>query len=230
MTKSQHLTEVGHNNPPADAAYSLHVDELFALLSDTLAGGDVDSDDKESAIDALMDDFRKASKDADKARTDEKKPHLEAGKAVDAKWKPVTEKADRGVTACKDALTPYRVAKQKAKDEAARKAREEAEAREKAAQEALRQSDDLEAKFAAEQELEAAKKLSQSANRIDRQATGLRTSWEAEITDRAAALRHYLKQNPAQFLELIEQLAAQDARGARPTVPGVIYHELKKAA
>jgi hypothetical protein len=228
MTKSR--TELGGNNPPPDAVFGLHIDDLFALLSDTLAGGQVDTDEKEDAIDGLMDEFRKASRDADKARADEKRPHDEAGKAVQAKWRPIIDKADRGTAECKNALTPYRVEKQRLKDEAARRAREEAEAKVAAAQEALRQSDDLAAKFQAEQDFEEAKKLTASANRIGRSATGLRTAWVAEITDKGAALRHYLKMFPDDFLSLIERLADQDARGARPAVPGVIYHEQKRAA
>ena len=125
--------DAGHNNPPSDAAFALHIDDLFALLSDTLAGGEVSTDKQEASIDGLMDEFRKASKDADKARAEEKKPHDEAAKAVQVKWKPIIEKADRGTSACKEALTPYRTAKQRAKDEAARKAREEAEAKAEAA-------------------------------------------------------------------------------------------------
>lgn len=228
MTKSP--TEIGGNNPPADATFSLHIDDLFSLLSDTLSGGAVDSDEKEAAIDALMDEFRKAAKDADKARATEKKPHDDAAKAVQEKWKPIIAKADRGTVACKDALTPYRVEKQRIADEAARKAREEAEAKQKAAQEALRQSDDLEAKFQAEQELEQAKKLAAVANKIDRAPTGLRTHWEAELTDKGAALRHYLKTQPDEFSDLIQTLADRDARGARPPVPGVLFREVKKAA
>lgn len=228
MTKSH--TEIGSNNPPADATFGMHIDDLFTMLSDTLAGTTVDSDEKEAAIDALMGDFRKASKDSDKARATEKKPHDDAGKVVQEKWKPIIAKADRGVVACKDALTPYRVEKQRIADAAATKAREEAAAKEKAAQDALRQSDDLEAKFQAEQDLEQAKKLSAVANRIDRAPTGLRTHWEAELTDKGAALRHYLKTQPEEFSDLIQTLADRDARGARPPVPGVLYHERKKAA
>lgn len=223
-------TEIGHNAPPADATFGMHIDDLFTMLSDTLAGTTVDSDEKEAAIDALMDEFRKASKDSDKARAAEKKPHDDAGKEVQERWNPIIAKADRGVVACKDALTPYRVEKQRIADEAARKAREEAEAKQKAAQDALRQSDDLEAKFQAEQDLEQAKKLAAVANRIDRAPTGLRTSWEAELTDKGAALRHYLKTQPDEFSDLIQTLADRDARGARPPVPGVLYHERKKAA
>lgn len=228
MSNSQ--PDHGHNNPPADATFGMHIDDLFSMLSNTLAGGTVDSDEKEAAIDALMDDFRKASKDADKARAAEKKPHDDAGKAVQAKWKPVIDKADRGVTECKAALTPYRIEKQRIADEAARKAREEAEAKQAAAQAALQQSDDLESRFQAEQDLEQAKKLTAVANKIDRSATGLRTSWEAELTDKTAALRHYLKTQPGEFETLIQTLADRDARGARPPVPGVLYQERKKAA
>lgn len=228
MTKS-HI-EIGGNNPPPDAAMVIHVDDLFSLLSDTLAGGEVDDDAKEAAIDALMDDFRKASKEADKLRADEKRPHDEAAKAVQEKWKPVITKADRGVAACKEALTPYRAAKLKAAQEAERKAREEAAAKEKAAQDALRQSDDLDARYEAEQKLEEAKKLTAVANRVAKAPTGLRTYWDAEITDKGAALRAYLKSHPDYFMALIQTLADRDARGVRPTVPGVIYHERKKAA
>lgn len=224
------MHETGHNNPPPDAAFGLHIDELFSLLSDTLAGGEVDNDDKELAIDALFDDFHKASKDADKARATEKKPHDDAAKAVQIKWKPIIDKADAGKRACSDALTPYRTAKQRAKEEASRKAREEAEAIERAAQDALRQSEDLEARFQAEQELEVAAKLKAAANKIDRAATGLRTTWDAEITDRKAALLHYLGKFPERFEALIQQMANEDARGARGTVPGVTFHEIKRAA
>lgn len=224
------MSDIGHNAPPPDAAFSLHIDDLFSLLSDTLAGTTVDSDEKEAAIDQLMDDFRKASKDSDEARKTEAKPFDDGKKAVQTKWKPIIDKADRGVAECKAVLTPYRVEKQRIADEAARKAREEAEAKQKAAQDALRQSDDLEAKFQAEQDLEAAKKLAAVANRIDRAPTGLRTSWEAELTDKGAALRHYLKTQPDEFSDLIQTLADRDARANRPPVPGVLYHEVKKAA
>lgn len=226
------MTKIGDNSPPPDAAFSLHIDSLFSLLSDTLAGGDVSTDEQEAAIDDLLDEFRKAATDAEKERKTEKEPHLEAGRQVDQKWKPITDKAKRGADACKDALSPYRIAKQAAKDEAARKAREEAERLQREAQEALQTSDDLEARFHAEQELEAAKRLSAQANRIDRSATGLRTYWEAEIVDKGMALRHYLKTNPDAFLELIQRLADKDAQNeaTRRSGIGIAFHERKRAA
>lgn len=222
----------GHNSPPPDAVFGLHIDELFTLLSDTLAGGAVDSDAKEASIDGLLDEFRTASKDADKARVEEKRPHDEAAKAVQTKWKPIIDKADRGAAACKDALTPYREAKQRAKDDAARKAREEAEAKERAAQEALRQTDDLDARYDAEVQLEAAQKLAAKAKRIEAAPTGLRTYWEAEIIDRRAALGHYIAEQPEMFVRLIQDLADKDARNeaTRRAIPGIAFHERKRAA
>lgn len=221
---------MGHNNPPAEVGFGMHIDDLFSTLSDTLAGGEVSTDDQEAAIDAILDEFRAASKDADKARAAEKKPHDDAGKAVQAKWKPIIDKADRGALACKNALTPYRTAKQRAAEEAARIARDEAEAKAKAAQDALRAADDLEAKFAAEEALKQAEKQAKAANQIDRAPTGLRTYYTAEVTDHKAALMHYIARDPEPFKALIQSLADQDARGTRAPVPGVIFHENKKAA
>jgi hypothetical protein len=221
---------IGHNAPPPYEAMSLHIEDLFALVSATLDGATVTNDEQDAALDALLDDLRKAKKDADAERAAEKKPHDDAAKAVQARWKPLLDRCDMAVSEIKSLLTPYREAKQRAKDEAARKAREEAEAKQRAAQEAMRQSEDLEARFAAEEELKQASKLVAVANKIDSSATGLRTYWEAEITDRREALKHYITRNPDAFMGLIQQLADQDARGTRAPVPGVVFHERKKAA
>lgn len=223
------MSEIGHNKPPPVVAMSLHIDDLFSLVSGSTASP-VTTDEQEAALDALLDDVRRASNDADAQRKAEKKPHDDAAKAVQAAWKPLLDKCDKAAEALKAALTPYREARQRAKDEAARKAREEAEAAQRAAQEALRASDDLEERFAAEAELERAAKLTAVANRIDRSATGLRTYWEAEITDRREALKHYIARAPERFTALIQQMADEDARGTRAPVPGVVFHERKKAA
>lgn len=221
--------EIGANKPPPIVAMSLHIDDLFSLVSGSTAGP-VTTDEQEAALDALLDDVRRASNDAEAQRKAEKKPHDDAGKAVQAAWKPLLDKCDGAAEAIKAALTPYRTARQQAKDEAARKAREEAEALQVAAQEALRGSQDLEERFAAEAQLQQASKMTAVANRIDRSATGLRTYWEAEIADRREALKHYITTNPGEFEALIQRLADADARGTRAPVPGVLFHERKQAA
>lgn len=227
------MTDIGHNQPPPIEAMGLHIEDLFQLVSDTLAGVDVvKNDEQDAALDGLLDDFRKARKDADEQRATEKRPHDEAAKAVQTKWKPLLDRCDMATSEIKAKLTPYRAAKIAARDEAARKAREEAEAKQKAAQEALRQSDDLEARFAAEEQLKQAAKLTAAANRADRSATGLRTSWAAKITDRRAALNHYLREQPEMFERLIQDLADKDARNeaTRRDIPGILFEQKKEAA
>lgn len=217
-----------HNNPPASVAFAMHIEELFATADSITT---IENDEQEAAVDELLADIRKARKDADAMRAAEKKPHLDAGKAVDEEWKPSLSRADIAADALKARLTPYRTAKQRAKDEAAAKLRAEADARLKAAQEALR-SDDLEARYQGEVELKSAGKLASVANRIEREATGLRTYWQATITDRREALRHYLTEQPEAFAALIQELADKDARSpaTRRAIPGVTFTEQKRAA
>lgn len=217
----------GHNAPPPFETWSLHIEDLFDIANGI---GTATNDEQEAALDALLDDFRKAKKAADGERAAEKKPHDDAGKAVQAKWKPLLDRCDIAADAIKKALTPYRAAKQRAKDEAARKAREESEAAFKAAQDAF-QSDDLADQLEAEANLAASKALAAQANKIDRSATGLRTYWTAEITDRKAALLHYIKFQPEAFEALIQGLADKDARNeaTRRDIPGIKFHENKEA-
>jgi len=221
------MAGMGDNNPPPFEAWSLHIEDLFQLANSI---GEAKDDAQEEALDALLDDFRKARKAADGERAAEKKPHDDAGKAVQAKWKPLLDRCDIAADAIKKALTPYRTAKQKAKDDAARIAREEAERAHKAAQAAFK-SDDLDERLEAERLASQAKAMQAQAKKIDRQATGLRTFWEAEITDRKAALIHYIAREPDQFAALIQSLADKDARNeaTRRDIPGVKFHERKVA-
>ena len=218
------------NNPPPFEAHSLHIEDLFALISATTAGGEVTTDEQEAALDSLLDDARKARKAADEQRAAEKKPHDDAAKAVQARWKPLIDRCDMAADEIKRLLTPYRTAKQKAKDEAARKAREEAEERQRAAQEALRQSDDLETRFAAEEELKAAQKLTAVANRADREATGLRTYWVAELVDPMAALKHYIGAKPEALKAWLTEQAQRDVNVGAQVIPGFNIRDEKRAA
>lgn len=220
---------IGHNSPPAYDAFTLHIDDLFRTISDN-TGVAITTDEQEAHLAELLDTARRTKRDADAERAAEKRPHDDAAKAVQAKWKPLLDRCDAAVDEIKGILTPYREAKQRAKDEAARKAREEAAAKLAATQAAREQADSLEERFATDATIKEATKLAAAANRIDREATGLRTYWEAEVTDARAALNHYIKRTPERFRALIQQLADEDARGSRGIVPGVLFHKRSKAA
>ncbi len=218
------------NNPPAHEAMAMHIEELFAMVSDTVAGATVSTDEQEAALDGLLDDLRTARKDADAKRAEEKKPHDDAAKAVQTKWKPLLDRCDMAANEIKRLLTPYRTAKLAAAEEAKRKAREEAEARTAAAQAALQQSDDLEARFAAEEDLKAAKKLTAVANKIDRAPTGLRTRWVAELDNPTAALKHFMATQPDALKAWLLGQAQRDVNFGARVIPGFVIKEERKAA
>jgi hypothetical protein len=224
------MSDIGHNAPPPFEAHSLHIEDLFALISATTAGGEVTTDEQEAALDGLLDDARKARKAADEQRAAEKKPHDDAAKAVQARWKPLIDRCDMAADEIKRLLTPYRTAKQRAREEAAKKAREEAEARQMAAEAALRQSDDLQARFEAENDLKAARKLTAAANRADREATGLRTYWLAELVDPMAALKHYIGAQPEALKAWLTEQAQRDVNVGARVIPGFNIKSERKAA
>jgi hypothetical protein len=220
---------IGGNSPPPHEAFSLSIDDLIGLISATLAGGSVETDLQEAALDGLLDDVRQVRKDADAQRAAEKKPHDDAAKAVQAIWKPLIDKCDKGADAIKAAVTPYRAAKQRAIEAAARKAREEAEEARKRAQEALQASDELESRLAAEQALKQADKQASAAKRVEKAPTGLRTRWVARIDDQRAALIDVLNRNPQPILDALVSVINAQARGAREPIAGVTYIETKEA-
>lgn len=227
MTASQ---EIGANNPPPHAAHSMNIDDLFETISGTTAGGRVTTDKQEADLDALLDDIRKARKAADTQRAAEKKPHDDAGAAVQALWKPLLAKCDMATLEIRKLLTPYREAKQRAKDEAARKAREEADARQREAQEKLKQPEDLEARFEAEQQLAQAKKLTAVANKIERSATGLRTYWTHRITNRRDLLMHVMERYPEDLADMLNEFVRSKVASGTRDMPGVEITSERKAA
>ena len=222
------MNAIGHNNPPAVEAMALHVEDLFKLVSDTTDGAEVTTDEQEAALDSLLADVKQAAKDAEATRKAEKEPHLEAGRQVDAAWKPIKDRLDMAENEIKKLLTPYRVAKQRARDEAARKAREEAEAKEAAARAKLQEPEHLQARFDAEEELKAAGKLKAVANRTEREATGLRTYKVVTVNDYRAALLWIAKRNPEAVNAFVEEYARKNAVN-RP-MDGVTVSEEKRAA
>ena len=225
---------IGHNNPPEPTPYealTAHILDLWELAEGALTGQPIVSQEQADQIEGLADDCLKAWQAAEAVRKDEKRPHDEAAAAVQAKWKPLTDKANLAKKTALDALTPWKLELQRQKDAAAAKAREEAEELARKAREAAQASvGDLTARADAEALLKQADKATKAANRIDRAPTGLRTYWHAEITDRRAALNHYIRTAPNEFVSLIEQLANQDIRAGVRNIPGVEAVEEKRAA
>lgn len=237
------MTSIGHNNPPADPfdAFTAHIGDLFAEASNFLDGTGVESEGQASAVAALMDQIRKAAKDADKARAEEKKPHDDAAKAVQAKWKPLLDKADLATTTAKRALAPWLQKLEDEKRAAAEAARAEAERKAAEAAEAVRQAQslDLAAQAQAEALLKDAKRSEAAANKAANdkahahggaRAAHLRSYFTPELVNPDEALRHYVQTNPDAVKAFLLELAVKDVASGKRTIPGFQVNEERKVA
>lgn len=165
------------------------------------------------------------SKQADKQRETEKRPHDEAAKAVQAKWKPWIDTASEAANRIRDALTQWMRAEEA-------KARAEAEAKRKLADEAARKAREIAEQAKADA---AARNLPPPPEPVDvplpldepvkiqaggqrGRKAGLRTITKYVVTDYAAALAHVKDHQDVRAA--VEKVAAAQAK-AGATVPGV---------
>jgi hypothetical protein len=243
---------IGDNNPPEPTPFekvSERIDDLWTEAKNWLDGSKVTTETEASAVSKLLDDFRKAEKEADEARKDEVKPYDEAKAAVQAKYAPLIAdtKAVKGRTviaidACKKALAPYLAAKEAEREAAAKKARDEAEAKQRAALEAMRaaqEANDLEQREAAEAALQDAKRADKAATRIEStkthatggaRAVGLRTSYAPVLTDATEAARHYWLTRRADMEAFLLDQARKDVAAGVRKIPGFDIQEIKGVA
>ena len=211
---------------------------LHELAESWLDGKPAQSQAEVDELSALLDEARKAKKEVDSARKEEAKPFDDGKAEVQARYNPLLKNADTIADALKAAMAPFMAkmeAEKRAREEAAR--REAEEARRKA-DEAMREANraDLAAREQAEALADAAKRAEYAARAAvndKAKATGgsravtLRIIYRAEVTDLTAAARHYWPLAKAEFLAVVERLAAEDARAGKRDIPGVTIHEDK---
>ncbi|WDR03658.1 hypothetical protein PSQ19_06195 [Devosia algicola] len=229
---------MGANQPPEQIIFGeieAYYDEAKNWASD---GFEIESQEQADQIDMLDKALLKASQEAEALRVEEKRPLDEQISAIQAKFNPYIQKGkgkvDLGRSVLKALLGAWRIEQQRIKDAEARKIREEAEAAERAAQEAFRQSGvaDLEQREEAERMAERAAELAKQSKQADKAATtktGLRTSYRAELTDLNAAVQHYWKTDRAEFEALVQTLAAKSVRSGAREIPGFEIKTIKEA-
>lgn len=188
----------GHNQPPdpIDEALAPYGDFLTEAES-WLDGAAVESEGQMKAVDALLRQVKAAEKSVKDAEESEARPLYDQWKAAKARYAPTLEDLGRikkGLVAIVDAFK-RKLAAEKA--EAERKARAEAEAKMRAAEEAARQADaaDIEAqRSAAQAQAEAAEAAKKAADASRDTVKGLRTVTKYEVTDHRALL-HWIAAN-----------------------------------
>ena len=117
---------IGHNSGSTLDQIMSDMAEWDAMARKLMASGpiaDQATADKMSDIATKFGEFEKAATAEHKA---EKEPHLNAGRAVDAKWKPVIDKASRAKSAAKTVVGEWLKAEKARLDEAKKLAAEAA--------------------------------------------------------------------------------------------------------
>ena len=188
----------------------------------------------------LQAELLKIEKQADTMHKAEKQPHLDAGRAVDDKFRfrervaPIA-KALRNVFGAFMAAEEERQRKAaQAKFEAEKKAAEAARREIKAQREKQMRDDPIAALTSPEPELPMAP-IAPEAVKVKAgggvgRAAGLRTEYVPEITDYAAALQHFANHDDVRAL--VDKLvkAATRVGKSQTKIPGVTIHERRVAA
>lgn len=237
---------IGGNNPPEETpfeAIKVHIDDLYAEAKGFLDGEPIATQGQADAVSNLLNMIREAEKVADAERVKENEP-FDTGKAqVQARYAPligktktVTGKTVLAADACKAALAPWLLkldTERREREAAARWAADEAAAKAAAAFRAADTSD-LDAREAANALAEDARKAEQAAKAAanakatvkgDGRAVGLRSTWTPTLSDPRAALNHYAVAQPERIKTLLLDLAAEDVRAGKRTIPGFTVTE-----
>lgn len=235
---------IGGNEPPEPSPFEVAtkaVEDAFGEAALWLDGAKVDSQALADGIGNLLKVIRDARKLADENRKVENEP-FDTGKAeVQARYKPLLEKADLAASACKKALAPWLEA------EDARLAREAALKREAAqeatrkAQEAIRAADvaNLAERAAAEALIKDAKKAETIAHRAEKQTASaggsfgkvvsLRTTYLPHIINETDFARFVWKEHRDELVEFLVNLARRLVDSGQRGIPGVEVVERKQA-
>jgi len=211
----------------------IELDDLYAEVGNWADGSPVENQAQCDALDVLDKALLDLDKRREAIRKDEARPFDEGKAAVQAKHNPVKDK----IALARDTLNPIRAAWKAAelrrKEEALAKAREEEQRLMREAEEKMRASSgNLAEREVAEEMLATAKEAQKFASRQEKRATtgtGLRTSYEATVTDLNAAIKHYWGIRRADFQEFVQGLADADVRRGVREIPGITINEIKKA-
>lgn len=226
---------LGHNNPPdeARAALAAKVDEFGATAVKWGEAG-VETQADADRLNDFLAGARTLRKQIDDARVAEKRPHDEAAKAVQAKFKPLLDAVASVEATAKKILNSFLEREEARRREEERKARERAAQEEAAARERQRQAEEEGRLVAAKEAEEAATKAAERAEEERevkvraRSASGAgrtmsqRTYRSGKIVNVPMCLAHF-KDHDA-IREALQQVVNQTIRAAKGEdikIPGV---------
>lgn len=233
---------IGHNRSPFELSKE-RIEELYEEAKLWLDGEEIATQEQADAVQKLMRMIQDAEKEADERREEEVKPHNDAKAAIQERYnaligktKTVTGLTVRAVEACKKALAPYLIRIDEENRRKAEEARKEAEAKQAAAMEAMRQRNSLEAAEQAERLVREAKEAEAAARKAGNakasakgggRAVTLRDKYTPEIVDATAFARHIWIAHRSDMDAFLATMAVKIiASGAHSGIPGVnVKHE-----
>jgi len=232
----------GDNQAPVEEALA---DQIAALVEKADATPEPQTQEQANAATGILDKLRTLLKRAEAERVAEKEPHLEAGRAVDAKWALIADPGKRAGVALDSRRKAYLLKEQarldaiaaeetRKREEAARAEQErirlerEAEFRQHAEEAGLPQ-EDVDRHIAEtpvpEVKVEPVEAQRATAGTEFGRASGLKKVKVAVIVDKAALLAALA--DDADMLEYL-QSRADKALKAKITLPGVKIEEVLK--
>ena len=226
-----------HNNPPTPIE---DFNDIYLEATMWLDGEPVASEEYAAKVGLLKNKISAARKGLEDCHKAEKAPHLEAGRIVDDKYKPLIEQGKAAIKACGVALGPWlaELDRQKREKEAAaeEKRLEAVRLADIARQEAKLAQDNLAAQEAVKL-AEKAEKDAKIKHLVARNDTakitgqgrtiGMATSYEAVIVN-SDMLRDYYCNEP-EAIDLFRRLAQRDVSAGKRNIPGVDVKTVTKA-
>lgn len=244
---------IGDNGPPEATAYeahAAHIDDLYTEAKNWADGADIETEAQAAEVDRLIDDFKAAIAAAEASRDAEKKPYQAKVTEIQERYYPLladtTKLKGKAITA-KAALLAVKTvwgrkvaAKQAAEAEALRA--EAARQAQEAAEAARSAVGNIEATESAEDLIRAAQQTLKAATVAEKPAVkGMRDNWvvvgfttteDADglpVDGRGLLLRHYLKTRPDDLVAACMELARQEVRDGKRTIPGVVIENQRRA-
>lgn len=240
----------GHNNPPpyrvdVVEAHEAKANEFLDAAGDWLDLKEITSEEQSGQLTDFLEGLRKRYKLTDEDRKADKKPHDDAGKAVQKAYTSILDKMKRAADKVKPMQAAWLAKVEAEKQAEAKRKAEEAAAAERAAAEAAAKAqarNDIAGEVEAEEAAKRAAQMKKDADRAakskaqSRSATGagrttsLRTKWIPEITNIRVACMTFA--DHPELRETLLRLAAAKARAAdfdpkTQEIPGFTLHKEK---
>ena len=212
---------IGHNLGPADEAFEdlrNRVDLLAEFGRKWETRPQIADDDQAKKASTFMAQLGDAINKVETARKDEKAPHIDAGRAVDTKWKPLAALLEPIKAAMRKKLTAWQVEQDRKAEEARAKAAAEATKRQAEADQLAAGAKTVEdqeraaqAKAAADAETAKAKATDSRTRSDTGQTTSLRRTWKYEFTDPAKVPRCLCEPHPAHVVNALKEFDKWEA-------------------